>query len=85
LKDVVVEGLLMPKPGLSPDDKFTLFQLAKDIHDGRSTLTEPEFTLIKSTIGQVYDQAIMGAAWRELDNQAARFQRQQNSAATPTP
>lgn len=74
LKDVIVEGLLMPKPGLSPDDKFVLFQLAKDVHDGRNIMTDHEFDLIKVTIGQVYDQAIMGAAWRELDNQAAKFQ-----------
>jgi hypothetical protein len=69
-----------------PDDKFVLFQLAKDIHDGRSVLTEVEFTTLKTTIGKVYDQAIMGAAWRELDNQAAKHQRQSqhNTQATPT-
>ena len=86
LKDVAVEGLLMPKSGIAPDDKFVLFQLAKDIHDGRSVLTEVEFTTLKTTIGKVYDQAIMGAAWRELDNQAAKHQRQSqhNTQATPT-
>jgi len=87
LKDVAVEGLLMPKGGLSPDDKFVLFQLAKDIHDGRSELTEAEFSTLKTTIGQVYEQAIMGAAWRELDKQAAQFQvndRALNTTETPT-
>lgn len=85
LKDVIVEGLLMPKSGLSPDEKFVLFQLAKDVHDGRSELTESEFSTIKNTIGQVYDQAIMGAAWRELDNQAANFQKARaSSTETPT-
>lgn len=88
LKDVAVEGLLMPKPGLSKDEKFQLFQLAKEIHHGKSVLTEGEFTTLKRVIGEVYDQAIMGAAWLELDNQAARIQakdREQNTQETPTP
>lgn len=86
LKDVAVEGLLMPKAGLSPDEKFVRFGLAKEIHEGRSVLTDAEFSLLKTTIGAVYDQAIMGAAWRELDNQAANNQKigAQNTTATPT-
>lgn len=87
LKDVAVEGLLMPKPGLSKDEKFHLFRLAQYIHEGNSILTEDEFSTLKRIIGEVYDQAIMGAAWLELDNQAAQIQfndREQNTTETPT-
>lgn len=87
LKDVAVEGLLMPQSGLSKDDKFVQFQLAKDIHEGKTDLTESEFASIKRIVGEVYDQAIMGAAWLELDNQAARQQlsdREPNTTETPT-
>jgi hypothetical protein len=87
LKDVAVEGLLMPKPGLSKDDKFCLFQLAKDIHHGKTDLTDEEFATLKRVIGDVYDQAIMGAAWLELDRQAACQQltdREPNTTETPT-
>jgi hypothetical protein len=88
LKDVAVEGLLMPKPNLSKDEKFGLFKLAQYIHEGNSIITEDEFSTLKRIIGEVYDQAIMGAAWLELDNQAAQHQqhyRELNITATPTP
>lgn len=88
LKDVAVEGLLMPKPNLSKDEKYGLFRLAQYIHEGNSILTEDEVSTLKRIVGEVYDQAIMGAAWQELDNQAARLQqhyRELNITETPTP